>query len=79
MILVWNRFVLICRVSFRNLDEFIEYFKYVKGLQFDDKPDYKYLNNLFQTIMNNFEFKNDFNFDWTEKVIDLNIERNCKL
>ena len=29
-----------------------KYFDNIKGLQFDQKPDYQYLKNLFQTRLN---------------------------
>jgi serine/threonine protein kinase len=51
-----------------NIDEFIEYLKYVRELQFDQKPDYSYLSGLFHNIMKNYDYKNDFIFDWSEKV-----------
>ena len=51
-----------------NLDEFVDYFKYIRGLQFDEKPDYKYLNDLVKKVMISNNFYNDFKFDWCEKV-----------
>jgi casein kinase I family protein HRR25 len=31
--------------------EFVAYLVYVKGLRFEDKPDYSYLKNLFLEVM----------------------------
>ena len=33
--------------------EFIEYFKYIKGLNFEKAPNYAYLKNMFKTIQKN--------------------------
>ena len=62
--------------------EILEYMKYAKGLKFEEEPNYKYLKNLFQTILN----KNKIGIDkyvlsWCKKdkedykSID-NIEKN---
>ena len=53
-------------------EEFIKYFTHIKGLQFTEKPNYKYLKNLFINKVNEIN-KNDVNlpkkrcqncFDW---------------
>ena len=44
--------------------EFISYFEYVKSLEFTSKPDYKYLKQLFLTMMKNNKYKLDYEFDW---------------
>lgn len=44
--------------------EFVKYFEYVKNLGFTEKPDYKYLKDLFLTMMKNNNYKMDFVFDW---------------
>ena len=48
-------------------NEFSEYIKYVRKLQFEENPDYKYLKGLFQIILNKFGFNNDLNFTWLTK------------
>ena len=45
-------------------DEFIDYMKYVKKLQFEQEPDYKYLINLFISILSKNEIIKNINFFW---------------
>ncbi len=47
-----------------RIDEFILYFKYVRELQFDEKPDYQYLKDLFKNLAVKLKLYNDFMFDW---------------
>jgi len=47
-------------------DEFILFINYSRGLQFEEKPDYNYLRNLFKAISIKFNFEIDQNFDWNE-------------
>ena len=59
--------------------EFCEYMKYVKNLQFEEKPNYNYLRKLFLDIIEKNQFKNDFKFSWLtnkynykkNKILDL--------
>ena len=45
--------------------EFSEYIKYIKGLKFEEEPNYNYLHELFQIIMKKNNFSNDcLNFSW---------------
>ena len=55
--------------------EMEEYFKYVRNLQFQEKPNYNYLKNLFKTILkkNGFENYEDLNLSWA------NIANNVKV
>ena len=48
-------------------DEFINYLKYVKKLEFEQEPDYKYLTNLFSSILAKNEFKKNITFFWIRK------------
>ena len=43
-------------------NEFISYMKYVKHLEFEEDTDYKYLNNLFLSVLSRNEFGNNLNF-----------------
>ena len=43
-------------------DEFIDYMKYVKQLEFEQEPDYKYLINLFISILSKNEIKKNTTF-----------------
>jgi hypothetical protein len=40
-------------------EEFNQYFTYVRNLQFEEKPDYQYLRNIFKKLMD----KNDYFYD----------------
>ena len=46
------------------LDEFINYFQYCRGLQFEDKPDYNYIRTLLKSIFDKFSYEYDFMYDW---------------
>ena len=48
-------------------NEFISYMKYVKHLEFEEDPDYKYLNSLFLSILSRNEFWNNLDFFWIPK------------
>lgn len=57
-----------CFLSFQNSpDVFVKYFDYVRGLEFDETPDYNYLRKLFSDalVLNNFQ--HDFKYDWVNK------------
>lgn len=54
--------------------EFVEYFKYVSGLAFIQKPKYEYLEGLFKRMLEDLKEMEDGMFDWIEignKGIDL--------
>ncbi len=36
----------------------------MRELQFDEKPDYQYIKDLFKKLLMKNELYNDFNFDW---------------
>lgn len=45
-------------------EEFLEYFKYCFGLEYDEKPNYEYLQNLFRELYKAKDFKRDlFEFE----------------
>jgi len=46
------------------LAEFRSYFEHVKGLRFDDRPDYDYLKRLFRELFFRKGFSYDNLFDW---------------
>lgn len=54
------------RISqFNNfLEEMVVYFQYTRGLQFEEKPDYKYLSALFKTICDKYQIVFDNMYDW---------------
>jgi len=38
---------------------------YVKGLQFEEKPDYKWIQAMFKDLFTRSGFVQDFRYDWT--------------
>lgn len=44
--------------------EFRSYFEHVKGLRFEDRPDYDYLRKLFREVFKRKGFTYDHMFDW---------------
>jgi hypothetical protein len=49
--------------------EFIQFFKYVKGLKWDDHLNYDYLRGLFRGCFYRLGFSNDFDFDWIRLTV----------
>eukprot|EP00295_Goniomonas_pacifica_P029397 CAMPEP_0175933100 /NCGR_PEP_ID=MMETSP0108-20121206/19743_1 /TAXON_ID=195067 ORGANISM="Goniomonas pacifica, Strain CCMP1869" /NCGR_SAMPLE_ID=MMETSP0108 /ASSEMBLY_ACC=CAM_ASM_000204 /LENGTH=335 /DNA_ID=CAMNT_0017256783 /DNA_START=58 /DNA_END=1066 /DNA_ORIENTATION=+ len=45
--------------------EFAMYLKYVRGLRFDEKPDYAVLRKMFRDLFNREKYAYDYMFDWT--------------
>ena len=45
-------------------NEFAEYVKYTRNLDFEQNPDYTYLKGLFESVMKAKNYVNDFKFDW---------------
>jgi casein kinase 1 len=45
-------------------DEFLLYMQYVRGLEYAQKPDYKYLRELFISLMQRKDWKFDYNYEW---------------
>ena len=49
----------------KNLpEEFLEYVKYVRNLEFEQNPDYYYMKSLFISILTKNKLKNDILFSW---------------
>ena len=48
-------------------EEFIDYIKYCRKLEFEQDPDYNYLKNLFSLILIKEKQKNDLKFVWISK------------
>ena len=47
--------------------EFAKYIDYTRSIRFEDKPNYRYLRQLFQHRFRSEGFKHDNVFDWTIK------------
>ncbi|KAK2438649.1 casein kinase protein [Trifolium repens] len=45
--------------------EFASYFHYCRSLQFEDKPDYSHLKNIFKALFTREGYELDYVFDWT--------------
>ena len=53
--------------------QFEEYIKYVRGMSYEQEPNYKYLRNLFLIALQNLGGKMDFCYDWDNRINDINI------
>lgn len=58
-------------IGFRELcrdmpSQMVEYFKYVKRLDFDDRPDYSFLRSLFRKALEKKNYEDDGVFDWMD-------------
>ena len=53
--------------------QFEEYMKYVRGLNYEQEPDYKYLKNLILTALKNIGGKMDYCYDWDNRINNINI------
>ncbi len=51
--------------------EFVKYFQYVRGLKFEQKPDYQYLRRLLKELFYKKESDDEVMFDWTLKYVSL--------
>ena len=49
--------------------EFCEYMYYIKNLNFDDYPNYRYLKSLFLSILKKIGEENDLMFSWVDKKL----------
>jgi len=45
--------------------QFRAFFRYIQGLKFDERPDYRYLRSLLKDIFDRRNYVHDFMFDWT--------------
>ena len=46
-------------------DEFTIYLNYCRSLSFEEKPDYKFLRDLFKNLFEENNFHKDYEYDWT--------------
>ena len=46
-------------------EEFAMYMRYVRGLDFEEAPNYDYLRKLFRDLYEKCDFESDSIFDWT--------------
>jgi casein kinase 1 len=48
--------------------EFADYIKYVRGLKYDEKPDYQMLRDMFKKLFYQKKYVEDYEFDWVVKA-----------
>jgi hypothetical protein len=48
--------------------EFADYMKYVRGLKYDEKPDYQMLRDMFKKLFYQKKYVEDCEFDWVVKA-----------
>lgn len=53
-------------------DEFATYLNYTRSLEFEDEPDYNYLQEIFRDLYVNKGFKDDNVFDWIVRRYEMN-------
>ena len=51
--------------SYKALEQFIEYMDYVKGLEFEEQPNYRWIQTTFRDLFARSGFQQDFMYDWT--------------
>ena len=53
--------------------QFLDFVRYIRGMAFEQEPDYKYLRNLFLIALQNTGGKMDFCYDWDNRINDENL------
>ena len=53
--------------------QFEHYMKYVRGMSYEQEPNYYYLRSLFLTTLKNNQKSFDFSYDWDNRVNDANL------
>lgn len=67
--MIWCHELLHILILFNVAEELSTYLRYVRHLDFFEKPDYDYLRKLFSDLYERKGFSNDSNFDWTGKAM----------
>ena len=57
--------------------QFLKYMKYCRNLSFEQEPNYEYLKNLFNDILQKNNLTNDLLFSWVDKI-NLNLNSSKK-
>lgn len=57
-------------------NEFMEYIKYIKSLQYEEEPNYNFLKDLFKNALGKSGFQFDYFYDWdkSDSIIRINNE-----
>jgi hypothetical protein len=45
-------------------NEFLTYMQYCRTLEFDNKPDYRYIIDLFSNLFKSLGYEYDYQYDW---------------
>ena len=53
--------------------QFEEFIRYIRGMSYEQEPDYKYLRNLFLITLKNNGGSLDFSYDWDNRINDVNL------
>ena len=57
-------------------DEFKQFFEYIRGVQFTERPDYTLLKGLFNKALVKLDYVNDAIFDWCKLSQPVDIYQN---
>ena len=58
--------------------EFVEYFKIVRDLRFDEKPPYDTIKEMFQNVFRKMNFVYDYKYDWIQTPVEVEPETPSK-
>ena len=53
--------------------QFEEYIRYIRGMSYEQEPDYRYLKNLFLIVLRNIGENMDFCYDWDNRINNMSI------
>ena len=53
--------------------QFQEYMRYIRGMNYEQEPNYNYLRSLFMIVLKNNGKNFDFSYDWDNRVNDVNL------
>jgi len=53
--------------------QFQEYMRYIRGMNYEQEPNYNYLRSLFMIVLKNNGKNFDFSYDWDNRVNDINL------
>jgi hypothetical protein len=48
-------------------DEFVQFMKYTRQLDFEQRPNYQKLRQMFEKLMTSHNWEHDFEYDWIIK------------
>lgn len=61
-----------------NSEEMATYLRYVRRLDFFEKPDYEYLRTLFTELFERKGYTFDYTYDWVgRQIVSRHVFKNC--